>query len=596
MKARIELADVDNLTALFRERLHRSPDAIAYRYFESEQWQSMSWSHMARHIARWQAALKQESLSMGERVAIMVRNCPQWVMFEQAALGLGLVVVPLYTNDRPDNIAYVMEDAGIKVLFIETDKHWEGLRDVRDKLAGLQRILSLDPIHDPTEPRLKSVAEWLPPEDERLPLAELKVHHTTLATIVYTSGTTGRPKGVMLSHGNILWNAYSAMHSVEVKSSDLFLSFLPLSHTFERTVGYYVPMFAGATVAYARGIDQLSDDLLIQRPTVLITVPRIFERVYNKIRSQLENKSPIARKLFHAAVTIGWDHFEYRQGRLGWRPAFLLLPLLELLVSRKITAKLGGRLRLAVSGGAPLSEDVARVFIGLGLTITQGYGLTETSPVICANTLDDNIPRSVGIPLEDVEVRLGENDELQIRSPGVMLGYWRNDTATKEMIDADGWLKTGDKARIDEKNHIYITGRIKEIIVLSNGEKVPPADLEMAITQDPLFDQVMVIGEGKPYLSAINVLNEDQWRALADSLHVEAREENLNTPQVQTAIQQRINHQIRDFPGYANIYHVYNTLQAWTVDNGLLTPTLKLKRPELMSRYAEQAQRLYEGH
>ena len=594
---RIPLAETNNLFDLFCHRARKTPDKLAYRYFDKHQdtWLEITWSQMADHVAIWQAALKNEDLSPGDRVALIASNCPRWVMFEQAAIGLGLVVIPLYTNDRTDNICYIIDDAQVKVLLVDTKDQWNTCREGLHHRPSLQRIVTLEKCDESMDARLVHIDKWLPDATQRYPLRELSAHKSTLATIVYTSGTTGKPKGVMLSHENILWNADSALDSVAVYDSDEFLSFLPLSHMFERTVGHYLPIMAGSVVSYARSIEQLAEDLLYIKPTVLITVPRIFERVYNKIATQLEAKSPLARLLFRSAVELGWQQFLFQQGKKAWHPKLIFLPLLRLLVSRKIMNKLGGRMRIAVSGGAPLSMEIAKTFIGLGLTISQGYGLTEASPIISTNKLDRNDPSTVGEPLRDIEIRLGEADELLIRSPGVMLGYWNNEAATKEILEADGWLHTGDKAKIVD-NHITITGRIKEIIVLSNGEKVPPADLEMAICKDPLIDQIMVIGEQKSFLSAIIVLNSDEWQKLAKNLNLPADEDSLNSLQVKQAVLDRIKTHINDFPGYANIYRVYNTLQPWNVDNGLITPTLKLKRNVIQDHFRDAIHDLYEGH
>ena len=400
----------------------------------------------------------------------------------------------------------------------------------------------------------------------------------------------------MLSHRNILANADSGLEYVPMYREDVLLSFLPLSHTFERTVGYYAPMMAGATVAFARSIPQLAEDLLTIRPTVLISVPRIYERVYNKIMAGLAEKPPFATRLFNLAVDTGWRRFLRRQGRGGWHPTFLLWPLLDKLVAGKIMARLGGRMRLAAAGGAPLPPAIAKVFIGLGLNLLQGYGLTETSPIIACNTAEDNDPASVGIPLRDVEVRIGENDELLTRGPCVMLGYWENPEATRELIDAEGWLHTGDKARI-ERNHIYITGRLKEIIVLANGEKVPPADMEMAIALDPLFEQVMVLGDSRPYLSAIIVLNAEQWKALANTLALDpADAAALKSEVLEQAVLERLAGRLGEFPGYAQVRRAACTLEPWSVDNGLITPTMKLKRDRIMARYADEIAAMYAGH
>ncbi len=304
-----------------------------------------------------------------------------------------------------------------------------------------------------------------------------------LATIIYTSGTTGKPKGVMLSHHNILYNAYASLMTFDegLDSRDIFLSFLPLSHTFERTAGYYMAMMAGAAVGYARSIPLLADDLKIIRPTVLASVPRIYERIYNAIHAKLEEGPPLRHKLFTLTVEVGWDRFEHQQGRGAWTPKLLLWPLLKHLVADKVMDRLGGRMRLSVSGGAALPPKVSRLFIALGLPLVQGYGMTETSPVVCVNHVEDNRPSTVGPPLEGIQVRIGEQNALLVKGPCNMLGYWNNPEATAAMIDQDGWLNTGDTASIGTSGHVTITGRLKEIIVMSNGEKMPPADMEEAI-------------------------------------------------------------------------------------------------------------------
>ena len=260
-------------------------------------------------------------------------------------------------------------------------------------------------------------------------------------------------------------------------------------------------------------------------------------------------------------------------------------------------ARLGGRLRYAVCGGAPLPPPIARFFIGLGLPVFHGYGMTESSPVVSVNRPDDNVPASIGKPLPGVEVRIGEKDELLTRSPSVMLGYWKNEEATHATIDADGWLHSGDKARIDETGHLYITGRIKEIIVLGNGEKVPPADMEMAITLDPLFDQVIVFGEGRPHLAAVVVLNPEEWNALARELDVDPdSEEDLSSRFVEKTLRSRISRQLREFTGFAQVRRLIPVLEPWTVEDGMLTPTLKMKRARILDRYGDRIEALYEGY
>lgn len=594
------------LDGLFRERVRRSPHKVAYRDYDRStgKWRDLTWSQMDERVAHWQRALARENLSTGDRVAIMLRNCPEWVTFEHAALRLGLVVVPLYTADRPENAAHILCDAGVKVLLLEEPAQWDAFSEVRRLLTGLARVITIQGSERKAEDGfVLALHDWLPQElVERAraeagqgEVAQLDPHQ--LATIIYTSGTSGRPKGVMLSHHNILTNAHSCLQVVHIRPDDLLLSFLPLSHTFERTGGYYAPMMGGATVAHARSVHQLQEDLLTIRPTILVSVPRIYERIYAGIRAKLAESSALRVKLFELAVEIGYSRFEYRQGRAPTRMSHLLWPVLKLLVAKKVMDKLGGRLRGAMSGGAALSSEVARIFIGLGLPVLQGYGMTETSPVVCANTVEDNVPTSVGRPIPGVEVKLGEQNALLIHGPNVMLGYWNNPEATRAILSPDGWLNSGDIARIDQHGRVTITGRLKEIIVMSTGEKVPPADMEAAILRDPLFEQVMLIGEGRSYLAALVVLNSRNWESVAGQygLHPDWHH-LLRNPKLEEILLERISRQIKEFPGYARLYRVALAQEPWTVENGMLTPTLKLRRGHVMEHYKAEVARLYEGH
>lgn len=584
-----------SLDGLFQERICHTPQGIAYRYFDEthNSWLDLTWAQMECEIRRWQAAMMAEGLVPGERVAIMLRNCPQWVMFDQAALGLGLVTVPLYTSDRPENVAHVLEDSGATLLLVESIE--PPLREACSKLSQLRRIVSLQTLPEDNSPNWRSVDDWLPDEGDTF-------HHrvtdpTTLATIVYTSGTTGKPKGVMLSHGNLLDNCWQAIKLFQLQNDERMLSFLPLSHALERMAGYYLAVMGGITVAYARSIQQLQEDFNLLRPTILISVPRIFERILNGIRKKLDKGSPTARRLFELTLDTGYKHFEYRQGRVCWGPQLLLWPLLERAIAQKITQKLGGQIRLVVCGGAATSPEISRTFIGLGLQFLQGYGLTESSPVISVNRLEDNLPCSVGKALEGVKTRIDENNVLHVRGPNVMLGYWNNPTATAAILDANGWLNTGDVVRIDAQGHIHITGRLKEIIVLSNGEKIPPGDIEAAILQDPLFAQVMVAGEGRPYLSLLAVIDRSKWLETADMHNLPKNwPECLETPQAKAYVLTCVGRRMHAFPGYARIRRVALLPEVWSVENGLLTPTLKLKRSQVLERFHKEYQALYQGY
>jgi len=376
---------------------------------------------------------------------------------------------------------------------------------------------------------------------------------------------------------------------VPVSDEDTLLSFLPLSHTFERTTGYYAPMLYGAEITYSRSIDQLADDLQIIQPTILISVPRIYERVFAKINKQVQGKSGLAQKIFKYTHEIGYKKFCYQQGTHDWSLTFLIHPLLDRMVAKKIREKLGGRLKFAVAGGAAFAKDLNAFFIGMGVNVLQGYGMTESSPVISANRVDRNIVGSVGLALDNVEVKLTSVGELMVRGDSIMLGYWDNEQATNEVLTDDGWLHTGDIARI-ENEIIYITGRVKDIIVLSNGEKIPPADVEHAICSDALFDQTIVIGERKPFLSAIVVLNSEQCKLQRINAN------NLNDEAVKMELLKRISGYMDEFPGYAKIYKITATLDPWGIENGLLTPTLKIKREKVKELFELEIDKMYAGH
>lgn len=583
------------LHGLFCERIKRTPHSLAYMHYDTDKctWKHLSWYQIGIECNRWISALHKEGLSKGDRIAIWTSNRPEWIMMDQAAQSLGLVVVPIYSNDRAANAAYILKNSGAKVLLIEQEEQWTRLLALPEMLRSLSRVISLNTnAGDRTETCLCDITKWLCESSQAAP--DLSVKPDDLATIVYTSGTTGHPKGVMLTHRNILWNAYSSMQNVTVFREDLFLSFLPLSHMLERTIGYYLPVMAGAAVAFARSIPDLPEDLLAIRPTILVSVPRIYERIYSRIRASLGEKSPLAGKIFRLAAKLGWNRHEYLQHRLPWSPAMLFWPVFDRLIAKKIRAGLGGRLRLSVVGGASLCAEIAKIFIGFGVQLLHGYGLTETSPVISVNLLENNHPEGVGVPLQDMEVKIGAKSELLVRGPGLMLGYWNNPEATAKVIDRNGWLHTGDKGEL-QNGRIHITGRIKEIIVMSNGEKVPPADIESALSMDPLIEQALVMGDGKPYLTALIVLNEDSERQLASDLHIDADDPNLlENRKLQEYVLNKVSSMMNSFPGYAVIRRIAMVHESWTVENGLMTPTLKLKRQSILKHHCEDICTLYD--
>lgn len=600
---RITLPPNMTLDEVFRKRVRRSPDALAHLQFDPSQgiWREFTWKQFATDVARWQQALRALGLKPGDRVAMMLENCREWAVFDQAALGLGLVTVPLYTSDRAENVEFILGDCGARMLLIGGAEQCRALEAIRPTLEVLDAVIALRDPGIPGPANLSLAERWLPNRAEEL--AQGLTAPDAIASIVYTSGTTGPPKGVMLSHRNFLFNVQACLRAVEVSAHDRMLSFLPLSHALERTVGYYAPVAAGIAVGYARSIPHLAEDLLTIRPTILVAVPRIFERVSAAVRTHLENGSVVRRRLFALTLASGWDAFLYAQGRQDRPVGLLAHPVLDWLVARRIRARFGGRLRFAISGGAPLPADVGRFFLSLGIHVLQGYGLTETSPVIAVNRLEDNEPTSVGPALPGVEVRVGTDNELLTRSPSVMLGYWNDEATTREAVDCGHWLHTGDQARIGPRGHITITGRLKDILVLSNGEKVAPADVEQALAGSPIVEQVLVLGEARPYLTALVVLQEDALAALAHSAGLDpgsgaispnAAKALRRNPAMVDAALNTLQGRLVHFPGYVRLRRIALMDEPWTIENGLLTPTLKLRRSEILIRYGESVEALYQ--
>jgi long-chain acyl-CoA synthetase len=591
--------EVATLPELLRWRCQCSPEREAYRQYEAGVWRSYSWREVEGFVARWQAALAREDLVSGDRVAVLLKNCVDWVCFDLAAQSLGLAVVPLYTADHAENSADILADSGARLLLVGHLDQWIAVAGLRTQFPHLSHVLCLEmplTLAPDVSIRVSFIAQWLP--SEASPQINVAKDPHALATIVYTSGTTGHPKGVMLSHANILSNIQAVVRHEQIDPDDLFLSFLPLSHAFERTAGCYLPMLTGSCVAYAREISTLGEDLATVRPTILVSVPRIYERIYARLQQQLAERGALTRALVRWTQELGWRQFQASQHRgiaLGWWDR-LRLSLLQYLVARPFLAHFGGRLRMAVSGGAPMSVTLSRCLVGLELPLLQGYGLTEAAPVVSVNRLNDNVPESAGIPLPGIEVRLGEQNELLVRGPSVMMGYWNRSEETAQAIDADGWLHTGDQGRI-EQGHVFIVGRLKEIIVLSTGEKVTPGDMEMALIEDPLIDQAMVVGEGKPYLAALLVLNGRAWGALAKQWSLPAEDPAaLIDERLQQHLENLCRRSLARFPEYAQVRRCWVTLEPWAIANGLLTPTLKLKRPVIEHRFAEHILKLYVGH
>ncbi|MEM4990046.1 AMP-binding protein [Collimonas sp. H4R21] len=601
------LENIATLADLFDWRVRQTPENEAYRHFNPEtgHWRSHSWGQIGERVRTWRSALAALCFPVGARIAVLLPNGIDAVCIDQASLALGLVPVPMHALDNPASIAYIVKDCDAAMLVVSTRAQWEAIAAVGETMPLLKLVLVTEdgnfaghhsPLH--SQGLVIALPAWLAGGSLPSNASRPAVTGEALAAIVYTSGTTGRPKGVMLTHDNVLSNIRAMMARVTVSASDVFLSFLPLSHTFERTVGYYLPVAAGSCVAYVRSIAQIPQDLKIVRPTVLVSVPRIYERSHVKLLETLAGSSRMAQGLFALAQTVGWRRFCRSQhlpsagGSPRWLDA-LLFPVLRRLVARKVLAQFGGRLRIAVCGGAPLPQAVAECFLGLGLPLVQGYGMTETSPVVACNTPTDNWPATVGRPLAGVAVRIGDNQELQVRGGSVMAGYWKRPEESAKAMTADGWLRTGDQAAM-EGGRIRIIGRIKEIIVTSTGEKVSPADLELAITADPLFEQAFVLGDNRPFIAAFVVLNQAGLAALSHQLQLDASASaTVDSPLLRDAVLRRVQQVSMRFPAYAVPRVVRIAAQPWSLQNGLMTPTLKLKRNALLAHFHADIDNIY---
>ncbi len=606
-QARFEaLSRLKTLDQFIPARTAVAPHTEALRQFDrrSNTWERISYRDLSERIMVWRRAFAKLGLERGDRVAILLPNGVDSVCCDQAVLANGYVPVPLHAIDTAGSSAYIIADSEAKVLVTTRQNRWDSIYLAHTVMPKLKEVIFTEesaPEHRNDGVRHWDLENWLATGHDVTELPE-GPQEDDLAAIVYTSGTTGRPKGVMLSHKNVVSNVVNTLKTVLPAPGSVFLSFLPVSHTFERQCGYYLALGMGCTIVYTRSIQQLAEDFRIVRPNVIISVPRIYERIYAKVQAKLARESAFVRFMFNWAVEVGWRRFCKRFGMpvekttTSWLDP-VIWPVLDRLVSRTLLDQFGGQVQIAISGGAALSSKIAKVFCGLGLVITQGYGMTESSPIIAGNSTSYNHPHTVGKPLPGTQVRLGADNEIQVKSDSIMKGYWNRPQDTKDAFTEDGWFKTGDVGEFDDEGYLRIVGRIKEIIVTSTGEKVPPADLEQAIEIDPLFEQSYVIGENRPFISTIIVLNKEEWKKLATTLNLDPNDpESLHATVTRNAVLKRIKAAAKDFPQYALPRNAWLTLDPWTIDNELLTPTLKLKRKALAQKYAPQIQTLYAGH
>ncbi|MFQ5344355.1 MAG: AMP-dependent synthetase/ligase [Mariprofundus sp.] len=558
---------------------------LRFRQYDGS-WQSWPRIRVQQAVLRVAAWLESEGIRPGDRVGILGHNSPEWFIADFAILRLGAVTVPAYFTDPPEAVRYVFDDADVAVIFVEEGEQQaklEGSSEIADK-----RFISF---HGNGE-SIAAIADdeaW----DNRLEAPCPR--REQLATLIYTSGTTGHPKGVMLTHGNLLSDVAAGVGAVPVFPDDLFLSFLPTSHAFERTVGHFLPTACGAEIAYAEAVTTLLRDMPEVHPTIMVSVPRLYEKIYAGVQAKLEAGSGLKHRLFNLAQKLGLERFELKQqGRDLSAGKALLWRLLDQLVNAKLREKMGGNIRLFVSGGAALHPKIARFLLAADIMVLPGYGLTETAPILSVNVPDRIKPATVGGALAGVEFRIADDGELLVKGPMVMQGYWHQPEATDEAFDADGWLYTGDIVEMDDDGYITIVDRKKEIMVLSNGENVPPALIEQHLNQDPCILQSMIVADGRPYVAALLVPDEAAlavaWRQEKGKALPDDWRDNKG---FSDWLLDRLHDDEHDLSSFMQVKRFAFVDEEWTQADGFLTPTLKLKRRKIIEHHADLIESLY---
>lgn len=603
--------DFRTIPDMLRHTVAAWPEREAFRQYDyaERRWYSITWRTFHEQVMRWRRAFTHMGLVKGERVAMLLTNCIDAVTFDEAALCGGLVPTPLHAIDTAGSSAYILRDSNARFLVTTSRARWNAIAEAagEEGLPDMQLVVFTNEQVEPGSVThlsgrdivLSSLEGWLATgegvSDDELPPEPCA---DDLAGFIYTSGTTGRPKGVMITHRNIVSNVQQINKCYDFNEEDVFLSFLPFSHTFERTVAHYNSLANGGAMAFARNAAQIENDLREVRPTLMCSVPRIYEKIHQRLLHELAESSEEKRHQTAWALETGWRRFaEANHLPIELSPRAQLdetvWPQLDVEIASEVREIFGGRLRATFAGGASLNYAVARFFCALGINILQLYGLTETSPIVSFTRMKDNHPDCVGHPVPDCEVKLGANDELLVRGPQVMKGYWNRPLDTAAAFE-DGWFRTGDQADLSDGGRVRIKGRIKEIIVTSTGEKIPPVDVEFAIQEDRLFEQVLVIGDNLPYVTCLVVVNPKLWPAFCADLDLDPEDPaTLQSRGVQRQCLRRVRHACRAFPQYGVPRAVAITREPWTVDNGLLTPTMKLRRPQIMTAHAKLIERLY---
>ncbi len=581
--------DAANLAAAFFDSAAKHAQRPAQWQRRTQGYVPITYAQLAERIRRVASGLLRCGVGVGDRVALLMENIPEWAVADYAILSIGAVTTPLYCSHRPQDMAYILRDAGARMAITSGGKLAARLQEAGASCPELEAIFALE-AEGAGGGNVRPFAE-LEASDADEPMLEARlreIDRNTLATLIYTSGTTGDPKGVMLTHGNILANLEAVPDIFTFCPDDKMLSFLPLAHSLERMAGHFLPYTAGISVAFAERPDTVAKNMLEARPTILIAVPRLLEVVHSRVTGQIGKRPAPVRAMFLALLE---DGCETRRLPL-WRR--MRRRLLDALVGKKIRDRFGGRLRVIVSGGAPLSIEVAEFFEAIGLPVLEGYGMTEAAPLISVNPISDRRLGTVGKAVRNVEIRIADDGEILVRGPNVMAGYWHREEETRHTI-VDGWLHTGDLGELDADGYLRITGRKKDLIVNSGGENIAPQRIEAMLTADEMIEQVVVYGDRKPYLVAIVAPAREACLAWAREMGLPQVDwEQLASSEIlRKMLQTRISKHLRSLAPHEQIRRIRVRERPFTIEEGLLTPTMKIKRGEVFARYKQELEALY---
>lgn len=599
------------LAKLFWNAVDAHGDMEAQTWHDGTEWQTRTYQDLGVSVRAIAHGLLTLGVRKGDRVAIWSKNCPEWAEVDFANLSIGAATVPIYDTLTGKQGSYILNNSGAKVFFVQDEEVLERVWEFRGEMKSVKHIvlLSGEAVREGVL-TLAQLAEAGHQHQMENPGKMQKridnVAPSDLASLVYTSGTTGDPKGVVLSQWNFACNALAAQACVEVGPGDKFLSFLPLSHVLERTCGHLTAFASGSHVVYARSIVTLTEDMGIHKPTIMISVPRLYEKIYAKIMKGVAGSSFLKKAIFNWAIAQGKAANVYRQ-RNEPLPKSLQKKVdrAEKLVFGKLKNAVGGNLRYFVSGGAALSQEIEEFFWASGIQILQGYGLTETSPITNVNLPYQLRFGSVGKPVRDTEIKIDAAEwvsarqdvvegEICIKGPQVMSGYYKNKSATSEVFDKDGYFHTGDVGYLDEEGYLFITDRKKEIIVMSNGKNVAPQHIEGLLKMQPHIEQACAIGDDRKYMTALICPDFEALEEFARANGIAAEGDALVADQrVVSLIEQEVEAVNAQLPRYEQLKKFWIVPTAWSVEDGELTPTLKLKRRVISEKFNSFIEGLY---